>query len=311
MKNNMRIDNFLFLGGMRYCLVLLCLFSSFIMQAQLFDNKMGHAYGEQPCFNAEFIRVNRIKVIKGQYNVKRPGEVMKTTKYRYEFAFDTVGRLISSYETRQDDGSKDTVWFWYDYDTKNHLVEERRGNHTASSFIRYTYDASDRRTSVTKGNYSLDNTSKRQELVFGTETMSYQDQPNQQIITYSNSYALPYLQETITHSSAGYLMEKQQRYLMTSDIVTERFSYNEKGLVAQVELVESGNEVPVERLEYDYDANNQLIEQRVYRNGKYTTEVEFLYNEKSQLLTFILTRDVATNYLMVLDITEILRYSSF
>jgi hypothetical protein len=233
---------------------------------------------------------------------------MKTTKYTYIYSFDSLGRLASTVENRQDDGTKDTVWTWYSYDDQNNLIELRKGNRTSSSFTRNTYDIQGNKSSVTKGQYFKNDSGQIEQVLFDTETLVHNRTANQTTTRFMNSYQLPYKEESVSYDSTGYLYEKSARYLMTSGSVTERFVYNDKGLVAERSVSESGKELPVERFEFQYDGNNQLTEQHIYRNGVYVTEIEFLYNEKTQLMTYIITRDVATNSLIILNISEINRY---
>lgn len=293
---------------MRFHFTCISLLLAFLSQAQLFDNREGKAYGDLPAFNRAFIRTNSIRSIKGNYTYKRQGEAMKTTKYTYVYTFDSLGRLTSTVENRQDDGTKDTVWTWYSYDDQNNLIEWRKGNRTSSSFTRNTYDLQGNKSSVTKGQYFKNDSGQIEQVLFDTETLVHNRTARQTITRFMNSYQLPYKEESVSYDSAGYLYEKSARYLMTSGTVTERFAYNDKGLVSERSVSESGKELPVERFEFQYDGNNQLTEQQIYRNGVYVTEIEFLYNEKTQLLTYILTRDVATNAMTILNINEISRY---
>ena len=293
---------------MRLFFTCLSFVTAFLSQAQLFDNREGKAYGDFPTFNRAFIRTNAIRTIKGNYTYKRQGEVMKTTKYTYIYAFDSLGRLTSTVENRQDDGTKDTVWTWYSYDDQDNLVEWRKGNRTSSSFTRNTYDLEGNKSSITKGQYYKNESGQTDQVLFDTETLEQNRTARQTTTRFMNSYKLPYKEEVVIYDSSGYLNEKSARYLMTSGTVTERFAYNDKGLVAQRSVIESGKELPVERFEFQYDDNNQLTEQHIYRNGVYVTEIEFLYNEKTQLLTYIITRDVATNSLIILNISEISRF---
>jgi hypothetical protein len=282
--------------------------TAFLSQAQLFDNREGNAYGDFPKFNRAFIRTNSIRSIKGHYTYKRQGEIMKTTKYTYIYTFDSLGRLASTVENRQDDGTKDTVWTWYSYDDQDNLIEWRKGNHTSSSFTRNTYDLEGNKLSITKGQYYKNESGQTDQVLFDTETLVQSRTASQTTTRFMNSYKLPYKEEVVIYDSSGYLNEKSARYLMTSGNVTERFAYNDKGLVAQRSVIESGKEQPVERFEFHYDDNNQLTEQHIHRNGVYVTEIEFLYNEKTQLLTYIITRDVATNSLIILNISDISRF---
>jgi YD repeat-containing protein len=49
-----------------------------------------------------------------------------------------------------------------------------------------------------------------------------------------------------------------------------------------------------------YDENGNLLEKHIYQEGIFTTEIEVLYNDKSKLITYVLTRDVATNFIQIL-----------
>ena len=69
----------------------------------MLDNRLGYAFTDKPFFNVDFIRVNGIKEIHGQFTYKKPGEVMRTTEYYYVYGFDQNGRLSFSYETKKDD----------------------------------------------------------------------------------------------------------------------------------------------------------------------------------------------------------------
>jgi len=46
------------------------------------------------------------------------------------------------------------------------------------------------------------------------------------------------------------------------------------------------------------------LEKHVYRNGVFITEFEMIYNEKSKLLSYVLTRDVSTNFIMILGFKD-------
>ena len=58
---------------------------------------------------------------------------------------------------------------------------------------------------------------------------------------------------------------------------------------------------PAEEIVFTYDENGNLLEKHIYQEGVFTTEIEVLYNEKSNLITYVLTRDVATNFIQILS----------
>ena len=119
--------------------------------------------------------------------------------------------------------------------------------------------------------------------------------------TIYNSYDLPYMHEFTYYNSLGYRTEKRQQLIMTTGVTSYKYAYNEKGLLASVKTFTQDEVKPSEESIYLYDDYGNLTEKQYYRNGVYITETEMIYNEKSKLLTYVLTRDVATNFIMILS----------
>jgi YD repeat-containing protein len=95
---------------------------------------------------------------------------------------------------------------------------------------------------------------------------------------------------------------------MTGELSSIAYSYNDNGLLSSLITTQYGLETPMEEYHFSYDQNGNLEERRVYREGKYITEFEIIYNEKSRLLKYVLTRDVTSNFLMILDFKEYFFY---
>jgi hypothetical protein len=72
--------------------------------------------------------------------------------------------------------------------------------------------------------------------------------------------------------------------------------------------MQTGNAVPIEEFIFKYDEHGNLLEKQIHRNGVYITEIGLIYNEKSKLLTYALTRDVATNFIMILGFKDYVFY---
>ena len=51
---------------------------------------------------------------------------------------------------------------------------------------------------------------------------------------------------------------------------------------------------------YKYDDLGNLIEKHIYRNGKFVTDIQVIYNVDTKLLSSLLTRDVETNFIQIL-----------
>ncbi len=289
-------------------LVSILLFFAFYGHAQMLDNRSGTAFSDKPFFDRDFILRNKISQLKGQFTYKKPGEVMRSTQFNYVYSFDTLGRLISSFETRKDDGTADTTWNKYAYSNDHLLVEHWKGDKKGYNGVRYTYDDQKR---VIKEEYMskyIDSLGQAHQTIINSEQMEYQSGDHQEKKKYLNSYGLPYMEEITSWNNLGYLTERTKYYLMTSAQSKQVFEYSDKGFLASIKTYENGTSELAEETKFEYDDFGNLKEKQFHKKGKYITETEILYNDKSHLLTYVITRDVATNFMMILGFKE---YSFF
>lgn len=270
----------------------------------MLDNRHGTAFTDKPFFNQEFIRENKIKMLNGQFTYKKPGEVMRSTEYTYVYEFDSLGRYITSYETRKDDGTQDTTWNKYIYSDNDLLKEHKRGDSKGFTSINYEYDDQKRIIKESNVREYLDSLGTLQSTILNSETMSYENFDNQTKKTVYNSYGLPYMTEISIYNEHGYLTEIVQRLTMTSSVNTYMYEYNEKGYIAAIRNYQFGNDSPFEETIYLYDEHGNMTEKQNHRNGVYVTEIEMIYNEKSKLLTYVLTHDIATNFIMIIGFKD-------
>jgi hypothetical protein len=270
----------------------------------MLDNREGNAFTDRPFFNQEFIRDNRIHKLNGVFTYKKPGEVMRQTEYKYVYEFDSVGRLTSSFETRKDDGTQDTTWNKYFYSDKGDMIEHKKGD--GNGFTSTTFEFDEEGRIIRKSNVReyLDSLGEMQRTVLNSESMSYQKYDQQLKRTVYNSYGLPYMEEIYRYNELGYLIEREERLIMTSTVTTYIYEYTNNGYIASIAGYRYGEEIPVEETKFVYDDHGNLLDKHIYRSGQYITEFEMLYNEKSKLLTYVLTRDVATNFIMILGFKD-------
>lgn len=283
-------------------------FFSLTSFGQMLDNTQGAAFTDRPFFSADFIRTNKIKELRGTFTYKKPGEVMHATTYEYVYSFDLNGRLISTFETRKDDGTKDTTGNRYVYDAEGRLTEHKMGDGKGYSVTAFEYDDQGRIVRETFSREYRDTLGVWRRTELNSETMRYAEFDKQQKRTVYNSYELPYMEEFTYFNELGYLVKKEQRLLMTGDLLTVSYSYNDKGLLSSLITNKYGSETPIEELHFSYDQYGNLEERRVFRDGMYITEFEIIYNERSRLLKYVITRDVKSNFLMILGFKECFFY---
>lgn len=268
--------------------------------AQVLDNRGGQAFTDKPFFNSDFIKQNKLKKLNGSFTYKKQGEVMRPTEFKYVYEFDTNGNLISTYETRTDDGTKDTTWNRYYYNDLNQLVKHSKSDKEGFLSIHFGYDSLGR---VVTEEYIQEIDSNGvliRELSFNKERVEYADYGTQQKKTKYNNYNLPYLDEFASYNDLGYLVERNERIKMTSTVYTYLYSYNEKGLLSGIAKTSNQTSGIVEEFRFKYDELGNLEEKHIYKNGIFTTDIQIIYNSKSHLLASVITRQVSTNFMMIL-----------
>jgi hypothetical protein len=261
---------------------------------------MGLAFTDKPFFNEEFIKQNKLKSLNGTFTYKKRGDVLKPTEFKYVYEFNPEGQLISTYETRTDDGSVDTSWNKYLYDDAANLIKHSKSDNEGFTTILYEYDSLGR---VVTEEYVKDIDSNGvlvRSLSFNKEKIAYADYGGQIKKTRFNNYDLPYLDEFLNYNELGYLVEKIEKIKMTSTVYTYHYSYNEKGKLAAIRKTSNQSEDILEELKFSYDELGNLMEKHIYKNGVFTTDIQIIYSSKTGLLSSVITRQVSTNFMLIL-----------
>ena len=275
----------------------------------MLNNSEGQAFTDKPFFNSTFIKGNKIKSISGQFNYKRSGEAMYPTKFYYVYEFDRDGNLSASYETRTDDGTKDTTWNKYEYRNDGKLKIHKRGDAKGLAVTHYFFDEKGRIIKEEYWKEPIDSLGISQKPVLqNTETATYTNYELQEKKIIYNSYDLPYITVMNYFNEEGYLLSREERLMMTSTVNTITYSYNEKGYIESIKTLKKNKEVPAEELKFIYDDFGNMLEKQLYRDGDYITETEVIYNSKSNLMTAVLIRDVKTNFIMAIRFQDYTYY---
>lgn len=272
-----------------------------ILSSQILDNKYGTAFTDQPFFNKTFIKQNKVKKIKGEYTFKKAGDIMRKTEFKNIFEFNELGQLVETFETRSDDGIKDTIQNMYEYSPKNQLTVFRKKDSGGYESIHYTRDSLGRILSEESHRDIIDvNGDVEKTFIINTESMKYDTFPLQLKKTVFNSYNLPYLEEISYFNKDGYLLEKEERLKMTSGTVKTMYEYNEKGYISAIRSDATLDGKFAEEWLFRYDDLGNLIEKHIYKNGVFTTDIQVIYNVDTKLLSSVLTRNVKTNFITIL-----------
>lgn len=296
-----KVSNFLLL-------VNLCLFVSGSF-AQMLNNKTGEAFTDRPFFNAQVIKQNKIQSISGNFTVKKVNDVLRDTELERKYYFDKEGRIIKTYETIQAVKGKDTIVTYWEYDNSGNVSVIRTADQFGFYATHFTYDSLNR---VVREEFrrNLNQNKNRirfqlgNEFMVSFETSSYENYPGQEKRIFYNSYGQPYKEEISYFDEDGFIIEKMDRLKRTSGIKQTNFYYNEKGLLDSLQISSNQTGNSLRLFTYEYDEFGNLLSQQYYKNGEHTTEFQVIYHRETLLLNYILTREISTNYITILKLSE-------
>lgn len=278
--------------------------------AQMLNNSKGEAFTDEPFFNTQNIRTNKVKRIIGHFSTKRMNDQIRPSDLIYVYEFDSLGQLTQKYETVLTNAGVDTVVTRYDYNASGTLRVKRKSDQYGFYAYLYEYDSlgrvvreefrRDLSKTADKTHFDLD---KKYTITF--ETSGYENYPSMEKRTYYNSYGKPF-QVKISHFDAnGYLLDENESLSVTSGQKNTTYTYNEKGLLKEKNTVSSMMGNSEIKLVFEYDDKNNLQAKQIYRDGKYSTEIQILYRKTTGLIQAILTRQVSTNFITLLQFDKI------
>ncbi len=286
-------------------IVFFILLFPFCGKSQFLDNSKGNAFSEIPFFNEKFVKNNKIKSLKGTYTFKKMGDIMRETDYVFQYDFDNKGHLIQSFETNNESHKVDTTLLLYSYYKDGNLAYVRRKDHIGYYSTHYFYDSINR---VIKEEYKRDIDtagtffvpSFERSMLLNFETIKYETNGFFEKSTVHNSYGLPFKEIISTHDSSGYLISKEEKLKFGNQRNITQFEYDENGWISNIKITNSNNSKLNQELRFKYDEFGNLSEKHIYKNNQFITDIQVIYNLKTGLISSILTRDVATNFISIL-----------
>lgn len=277
----------------------------------MLDNSKGFAFTELPYFNEQFIKANRIKSLNGFFQNKKTGDIIRKTDYIYRYEFDQEGHLIYSLETKLIGKMVDTLVLYYEYDANNNLAVVRQKNDKGFFSTQFTYDTKNR---IIKEAYYRDidtmtNNVKAPQFERSTfissERYEYEENTANLKKTYFNNYDFPYLDEYLTYNELGLLKDRKRVTRTTSQLTTITYDYNDKGWISKEVTVTPANKNSNQEIVFNYDKLGNLTDKQIYKNGEHIRDIQLIYNSKTGILSYTLTRDVKTNFITILKFDKI------
>lgn len=280
----------------------------------MLDNKKGQAFTDLPYFNETFIQKNQIKSLKGKFQYKKTGDMIRKSNFVYEYYFDRQGRIEHSLETRLLGNIIDTIALYYEYDAKNRLavLRQKRGDGFVSS--KFEYDEQNR---IVQTSYYMDIDTISDDIhhpVFerstfiSNEKYTYSDEGATTKKVIYNNYGFPYQEERITVNNLGLKSKVESILKTTSERTITTYEYTEKGWISSVNKESVNNPSNRQKTVFHYDSFGNLTDEHIYKNDKEITEIQIIYSKATGLLYYTIERDVLTGLIAILKIDKVEYY---
>lgn len=265
-------------------------------------------FSDEPFFNANFIRLNKIKSIKGSRSSKKVKDIIRTKGLDFYYEFNTAGNLTMQISTFHDPKlRKDTNVINYYYNNTNNLILIRKNDSYGYYSHEYSYDKSGGINKQTycreenlcdaKNYFQLGN-----RYVIKSDSFSYQKLSDKQIQkTFYNNYKKAYKEQTDYYNELGYLTEEYTKFLIGNKKHRTTYQYDEKGRVIEIITNADLNNPNTKTEKFFYDDLDNILEIKIYENDTYKISKQFLYDKTTFLLTAQLIQEVETEFVKIIQ----------
>jgi hypothetical protein len=276
----------------------------------MLDNSSGETFGDKPFFNTSVIKSNKIKEIKGYYSSKAELQGIVKSNNIYVYQFNQNGELTKEFRTQ----FGDTLVSQYGYDLNGNLIQIRKSDKYGFHSYHFGYDSLNR---ITSKEYRRDLNKSGDRINFqldksyhiSGETYSYENTSIGLKKYYFNSTGKVYKTEFFYEDEDGYLLKNESNLKTGSGKSKTIYKYGDKGLISEKTVETYLMRKTTTKTTFEYDENQNVLAQHYYRNGEYITEFQIIYNSSTMLLSVILTKDVKTNHITILKLTDYTFYS--
>jgi len=295
------------LSSFKAILLILFIFISCSFNAQILEiNKP--LFNDDPFFNVEFIKANKVKSITGSRSTKKVQDIIRSKGLDYHYDFNPNGTLKQQISTfRSKENGKDTSVISYIYNKHNCLTTKRKNDHfgfysqnylldSRNNIIKKTY-CRDENLNSTKGNFELG-----KQYIIVSDSFSYQKaSPKQSKKKFYNNYGKIYKEQINSYNEYGYLIEEYSIFIIGTRKSKITYGYDERG---RVNLIDDYSDIANNKKltqKYTYDDLGNVLEINFFKDDHHTTIKQYVYNKKTMLLDAQLIQDVDTKLIRIIQ----------
>jgi hypothetical protein len=270
--------------------------------SQVIDNHLGKGFDNFPVFNSTYVKHKRIKTINVTTFTKKSGDIMRESSKKSILQFNLLGKLSKLSEVTKSGMFIDTSNTEYVYTAKGWLVTERKQMGQDWKVTNYKYDTLGQ---VLKEEYRFEKLQftssgySTKDSLLDFETSRYKEYKNYLKRIVYNSYGNPYLDYIYYFNDKNQIIEIGKKLKMTSEINETKLFYNDKNQVDSLVFFSSLSPNETESVYFTYDKSGNILDKKLYVNKKLIYRIEFVYNEKTGMLSSVLKQEIANNFLTI------------
>lgn len=262
-------------------------------------------FSDLPFFNTEFIKINNIKSITGSISSKKVRDIIRASGLDYYYEFKKDGKLKNQLSSHFSNGLKDSSVVSYEYLNNNISVKRKSDSYGYFSY-HYTYDESNNVITQTycrdenlfevKNKFQL-----KKEYVIVKDSFSYQTfNVTQMKKTFYNSYGKKFKEQTNNYNKDGYLVEEYTKFIIGNNKKKLTYEYDENGRLFKKHIYTNIAQDKKATEIYSYDKIGNILEIKYLTNEKHTSTKQFLYDNKTMLLTAMIIEEKETAFLRII-----------
>ncbi|MBA3899189.1 MAG: hypothetical protein H0X62_03110 [Bacteroidetes bacterium] len=269
-------------------------------------NPEQNLFSDEPFFNPEFIKKNKIKSISTEHFFKPDQEKMhpKGLIIIYEFSPDgNINKRISKY--RMPGGDFDTTYIYYEFDQAGRWSIKRTIDNFGFYSLTFIHDekgnvieevlSRELNATASKGNFILSKQyhmgSEKYEIDYITSNFFKK--------RFLNNIGKPFKEIAYALNDKGKVIEETGTFLTTRMLERKTYKYDANNrLVEKTEYSDASKQAEL-LYEYKYDEKSNLVEIKKLRNSLPLLVTDFMLDERSFIIAK-LSRDNAAKMIDVI-----------
>lgn len=316
------------MGIIKYFFSFLLIYFSSNASAQILKITSDNTIQLPIYFNEDFIKDNKIKSITSDLAVKPDNKPIEDKGLINTTEFDSLGkvckylytRIKAKTETEQEiravrnkrgkiirpaytkvnvEYTYDTVVTWFYYNSNNAISIKRTLDDDIYDSRYFDYDSLGncikeihvRETSSSKSDFKL-----MSQTILSVENFKYEILSRTQIKKYYlNEEGRTYRTSIINYDTKKNKVEENNEFIVTWLVVKESFKYNSSNKIIEKNYFSNtGGEIN-EKVEIEYDTNQNIALEKHYKNNVKTNEYSYLYDENNKFIKSQLDRSFTNN----------------